>query len=101
MTPFAAMAGLVAQILEAPPPEYNAGPYTAKKVFSINPNRDCTTLIGSLEQSRKKFNACYVPLTDEIYLPKDCDETKGKIGKTCKGLVEHEEGHARGWRHKP
>ena len=80
---------------DAPPGIFQQGFYTATKVFSIDPHKDCTTLLGPIARN-KRFIACYVPMTDEMYIPKDCAKSQSK---TCKDLVKHEEGHARGWRH--
>lgn len=93
------LAGPVsAKEAEPPPSQFDSGPYTAKPVFVLNPDRDCRTIFGDPGQ-QKRFDGCYVPMTDEIILPKDCDASKGKIGSSCRALIRHEEGHARGWRH--
>jgi hypothetical protein len=83
---------------EPPPPEFDSGPYTARPTFTFNPDRDCRILNGD-PGPQVRINGCYVPMTDEMILPRDCDETRGKIGETCRALIRHEEGQARGWRH--
>lgn len=83
--------------IEAPPPQYSQGPYSAQHMYVNNPDQDCKTLMNS--HTSKHMQGCYVPLLNMIILPATCDPKTGKIGRTCIQLDRHEEGHARGWRH--
>lgn len=47
----------------------------------------------------RRFNGCYVKMTDEMYVSRDCDPGRGPIGPVCRELRRHEEGHARGGVH--
>lgn len=83
---------------EAPPAECLTGTATAVRIFANNPDRTCYAMLGGLEAGRR-FQGCYVPAANVVVLPRDCDESKGRVGSSCRVLVAHEDCHAKGYVH--
>lgn len=67
-------------------------------MFVDNPDRMCTVMLGPVGAGQR-FQGCYVPAAAVLVLPRDCDASKGRIGSSCRVLVEHEECHAKGYVH--
>lgn len=74
--------------VEKPPLEYQSGSISSTYVYSNHVNKLCSEKLGRLYNGQY-FEACYVPGEDLIILPTHW----------WPELKEHEEGHARGWRH--
>lgn len=85
--------------VELPPAPYDKGPTTAYVWYVGNPDTICETFLGDPGTNRS-FRGCYLPMADMIVMPSSCDPEQ-VIGQSCKDLLEHEKGHARGWRHAP
>lgn len=77
--------------IEAPPPEYAAGPYTATTVVTRDVDAVCQALNGPLPG---RYVECYAPRFDVMIVP--CDDASA----WCESITAHAQGHARGWRHR-
>ena len=76
--------------VETPPDRYTHGLYSAKTLHTHAVNAFCAEKLGREAPYNQKYLGCYVPREDLIILPMNPPQE----------LIEHEEAHARGWRHK-
>jgi len=95
-----AAGSAAAEDAEAPAAECAAAKSTAVLLFVDNPDLTCFTMLRARAPGRR-FQGCYVTYANVTVLPRDCDESKGKIGSSCRVLVEHEDCHAKGFDHMP
>lgn len=83
---------------EAPPPECRTGVVSSTRLFVSDPNTACLSLLGR-PTGERHYQGCYVPFANLAILPRDCDESHGRIGSSCRVLVDHEDCHAQGYVH--
>ena len=74
----------------AVPTKYASGSFTAQTLRTYEVNNVCKEKLGRALAYNRDYIGCYVPSEDLIVLPMH----------PPKWLIEHEEAHARGWRHK-
>lgn len=80
--------------IEPPPAEYRTGEVTATIVQQSYADTDKQCKSYFPVPNNVSFYGCYVPQNDTIYVP----YIKGWFERK---LLEHEQAHARGWRHPP
>ena len=80
--------------VEKPPDQYRHGEVSAKVIEQSyeDTNKSCKSIF-TWAPKNTVFYGCFVPWTNEIYVP----YVKTWVERR---LLEHEQAHARGWRHK-